>query len=337
MARANHTDNRIRLGLLGFGYWGPNLARVVSEIKDAVLAYIIDAKEENRQRAKARYPNAIVSGDIEIALKDPDVQGILIATPAKTHYELAKLSLEAGKDVFVEKPLALSYKEGQELVNLAKAKDRILMVGHLMLYHPAVLKMKEMLDKGELGSLFYLFFQRLSLGRVRSDENVLWSLAPHDISMLLFLCQETPSDIWARGGCFLQENIEDIVMVHIRFPSGVMADIQVSWLAPHKLRQVLLVGDKKMLIFDDVESFEKLKVYEHSIDANSFFLAPPFIPRYGDIHSPYLPQVEPLKEECLEFVRCIKTRQAPRTDGEEGLKVLQVLEAAQDSLKKGGF
>ncbi len=325
----------VQVALIGFGYWGPNIARSLSELLGVKLSYIIDVKEENRRKAQARYPQIIVGENADVLLSDPDVQGVFIVTPANTHYELAKKMLQGGKDVFVEKPLALSLKEGEELVKLAREKGRILMVGHLLLYHPAVLKMKEILGSGELGKLHYFFAQRLGLGRVRSDENVLWSLAPHDISVLLFLCEEMPSHVCAHGGCFLQDKIEDTVLLHIDFPSGLVGDIQVSWLAPHKIRKTLLVGEKKMLLFDDMEAFEKLKVYEHSIDIDIASFLPTFTPRYGNIWAPYLPPTEPLKAECEEFIRCIKTRKEPRSGGEKVLRVLSVLEAAQKSLQTG--
>jgi len=325
----------VKVALLGYGYWGPNLARCLNESWSAEFSYIIDLSEANRNKAKSRYPNALVSDDLNLPLGDPDLQGIFIATPAKTHYELAKLALSAGKDVFVEKPLALSLAEGEELVELARKNNRILMVGHLMLYHPAVERIKEMVKGGEIGNPYYFFSQRLNLGKVRSDENVLWSLAPHDISILLYIFDEMPSSARAHGGCFLQEKIEDIVFLHLDFPSGIMADIQVSWLAPHKIRKTLIVGERKMLIFDDVEPFEKLKVYEHSIDIKPNAIVSTFTPRYGNIHSPALPSTEPLRVECEEFIRCIQTRDKPQTDGEEGLKVLKVLESAQRSLETG--
>lgn len=325
----------VKVALIGFGYWGPNIARSLNELPETELAYIIDNNEENRRKAKERFPRTIVEGKVDVILNDENVKGVLIATPANTHYDLAKKVLQGGKDVFVEKPLALSLQEGEELLKLAKEKGRILMVGHLMLYHPGVTKAKELLKNGEIGSLRYFFAQRLSLGRVRRDENVLWSLAPHDISMLLFFTEEMPSFVCAHGGCFLQEKVEDIVLLHIDFPSGIVADIQVSWLAPHKIRKTLLVGDKKMLLFDDMESFEKLKIYEHSIDLNISLPLATFTPRYGNIHSPYVPPIEPLRAECEEFIRCIKTREEPKSSGKEGLMVLNVLEAAQKSLKKG--
>ena len=325
----------VKVALLGYGYWGPNLARCLNESRSAELSYIIDLNETNRDKARSRFPHTIVSDDWNLPLNDPELQGIVIATPAKTHYELAKSALSAGKDVFVEKPLALSLAEGEELVELAQKNERILMVGHLMLYHPAVERIKEMVKSGEIGNPYYFFSQRLNLGKVRSDENVLWSLAPHDISMLLYIFDEMPSSVCAHGGCFLQEKIEDIVFIHLDFPSGVMADIQVSWLAPHKIRRVLIVGEQKMLIFDDVEPFEKLKIYEHSIDIKANALVNTFTPRYGDIHSPALPPTEPLRAECEEFIRCIQTREKPKTDGEEGLMVLKVLESAQRSLETG--
>lgn len=325
----------VKVGLIGFGYWGPNIARSISELPEVELSYIIDTKKENREKAKSRFPTAIVGENEEILLNDPTIQGVFVATPANTHYYLAKKLLEAGKDIFVEKPLALSLEEGEELVKIAKERGRILMVGHLMLYHPAVMMVKKMIKEGEIGALRYFFSQRLSLGRVRTDENVLWSLAPHDISILLFLCEEMPSFVCAHGGSFLQGNVEDIVLVHLDFPSGVVADIQVSWLAPHKIRKILLVGENKMFLIDDVEAFEKLKVYEHSIDINSVPFLTTFTPRYGNIWAPYLPPVEPLKAECEEFLRCVTNREIPKTDGEEGLRVLRVLAAAQKSLETG--
>lgn len=324
-----------RVALVGYGYWGPNLARSLSEIQGVELSYIVDQSEENLKKAKAKFPQAKALSDISPALEDEEIAGVVISTPAKTHYELAKRCLEAGKDILVEKPLALSYAEGKELLNLTRETKRILMVGHLMLYHPAVEYMKNLMEQGEIGKPRYFFSQRLNLGRVRTDENAMWSLAPHDISVLLYFLDETPESICAHGGCFLQDNIEDIVLIHLRFPSGAMADIQVSWLAPHKIRRITLVGEKKMLVFDDVEPFEKLKIYEWTIDPSHGPSTSNFAPRYGPIYAPYIPSKEPLKAECEEFIRCIRTRGRPRSDVEEGLEVLKVLECAQRSLDSG--
>ncbi len=322
-----------KVALVGYGYWGPNLARSLSEIPGVEVSYIVDQSEANLNKAKARFPQARTLPDISPALEDKEVAGVVISTPAETHYELAKRCLEAKKDILVEKPLALSYAEGKKLLHMTRQTDRILMVGHLMLYHPTVEYMKNLLKKGEIGKPRYFFSQRLNLGRVRTDENAMWSLAPHDISVLLYFLDETPESICAHGGCFLQDNIEDIVLIHLRFPSGTIADIQVSWLAPHKIRRITLVGEKKMLVFDDVEPFEKLKVYEWTIAPSHGPSISNFAPRYGPIYAPYIPSKEPLKAECEEFIRCIKTRERPRTDVEEGLKVLKVLECAQRSLE----
>jgi predicted dehydrogenase len=255
-----------------------------------------------------------------------------------SHYPLARTLLEAGKDVFVEKPLALRADHAEELVRLARERQRILMVGHLLLHHPAVRHLKEMVKRGELGDLLYLYSQRVNLGKVRRDENALWSFAPHDLSVALHLLDAEPIDVAARGAAFVQPGIEDVVFLHLRFPGGTMAHVHVSWLDPHKLRKFTVVGTRKMVVFDDMEASEKIKIYDKGVDRGGQIVGygDALTVRSGDIVIPSVPLQEPLRIECLHFVECVRERKAPLSDGAGGLAVVRVLAAAQASLESGG-
>lgn len=326
------------IAVVGVGGWGRNLARNYFQIGEANLRYVCDLDEKKLEAALTQYPGVRITNDFDEMLKDPELDAVVIATTGPTHYRLAKKALLAEKDVYVEKPFVLEVPQAEELIELAESTGRILMVGHLLEYHPVVIKLKDMIESGELGDIYYIYSQRLNLGTVREDENALWNFAPHDISVILYLLGKEPVDISARGQSYLRDGVEDVVFVTLTFPDNSMANIQVSWLDPHKVRKLTIVGSNKMAVFDDLESNEKLKVYDKgaqlSSDYNTF--AEYIGLRFGDITIPYIQTGEPLRAECMHFLECIRDRTQPVSDGHDGLRVVRVLDAAQRSLKMNG-
>jgi UDP-2-acetamido-3-amino-2,3-dideoxy-glucuronate N-acetyltransferase len=296
------------------------------------LHTICDIDPVTIEKYRAQYPQVLLCSDYRQVLRDDQVKGVVIAAPAILHYPMARAALQAGKDVFVEKPLALKVEEGHELVGLAGERNCILMVGHLLEYHPAVLKLKEMVDKGELGKIDYIYSNRLNLGKLRTEENVLWSFAPHDIAVMLLLCGEQPCDVSAHGGYYLHRDIADVTMTTFSFRSGIRAHIFVSWLNPYKEQKLVVVGDKKMAVFNDTEPKDKLLVYDHEIE----WIDRKPVPHPGQAHAVELPATEPLRLECQDFIDSIRTRQKPRVDGRKGLQVLEVLTNCQRSLEENG-
>jgi UDP-2-acetamido-3-amino-2,3-dideoxy-glucuronate N-acetyltransferase len=319
-----------KIACIGAGYWGRNLVRNFNDL--GALAWLCELDPNRRSQLAAVYPTARFTDTVDHVLSDSAVDGVAIATPAETHGELARRALLAGKDVFVEKPLCLGIEEAQKLVALAAEKRRLLMVGHLLWYHPAVLRLKELVDEGELGRIQYIYSNRLNLGRFRHEENILWSFAPHDISVILGLVGEMPDAIDAQGGNYLHDRIADVTVSLLSFPSGVKAHIFVSWLHPFKEQKLVVVGDRKMAVFDDVERESKLRLYPHEINWKNH------IPIANRADAQVVPtdQGEPLRAECLHFLECIRTRRSPRTDSEEGLRVLTVLQRCQEALEKKG-
>jgi predicted dehydrogenase len=328
----------VRIAVVGAGAWGINHVRAMSRCQGAELVMVCDGAQVARERAHVIAPSARVEGDLNAALTASDVDAIVLATPAKDHAEQARMALNAGKHVLVEKPLAFDSADAHAVVSAAETHKRILMIGHLMLFHPAVEKLKSMIDKGELGRIYYIYALRVNLGRVRQDENALWSLAPHDVSMIEYLLSDEPESVSARGGIYLQSRIEDVVFVNLRFRSGVSAQIQVSWLDPRKERRLTIVGSQKMVEFDDVHPVEKLRVYDKGVDHPPAFTeyAQFLSIRNGDIHIPQVPMVEPLERECRHFIDCISQGKRPLTDGQSAMRVVRVLEAAQKSLESDG-
>ena len=316
--------------VVGTGYWGKNLVRNFYEL-DALYG-ICDLDERALKPFKEKYPEIATFMNFETLLRDPKVVAVVVSTPAATHYALVKEALIAGKDVFVEKPIALTYKEGAELVALAEENKRILMVGHILEYHPAVAKLKELIDANELGDIQYIYSNRLNLGKIRTEENILWSFAPHDISVILYLLNEMPEKVAAHGGNYLNPHIADVTISTMNFPSGAKAHIFVSWLHPYKEQKLVIVGSKKMMVFDDVNPQNKLIAYNHRID----WVGDLPVPRPEDALPVEIEKREPLKSECRHFLECIAGRKTPQTSGLKGLKVLQVLEACQESLKQNG-
>jgi predicted dehydrogenase len=332
------TSEKISIGVVGVGGWGKNLARNYSEMPGAHLKYLCDLDEKKLEVLNARCKPEFITTDFNDLLNDDDLQAVVIATTGPAHYQLCKQSLQAGKDVYVEKPFVLASDEARELIALAEDKKAVLMVGHLLEYHPVVEKLKEMIDAGELGDILYIYAQRLNLGTVRQDENALWNFAPHDISVIQYLLGEAPTDISARGQAYLQPGVEDVMFLAMNFNDKAMGHVHVSWLDPHKTRKITIVGSKRMAVFDDLEPSEKLKIYdkgaEISTDYDSY--AEYVGLRFGDITVPYIRVGEPLRVECEHFLSRIRDRQPPRSDGHDGLRVVEVLEAADRSLEQNG-
>lgn len=326
----------VRTAVVGCGYWGKNLVRNFASLSD--LRTCCDPSEEIRARIGREYPSVRMTARFEDVLSDPEIDGVVLATPAPMHADMAVAALESGKHVFVEKPLTLSVEDAVRIVEAAETANRIAMVGHLLEYHPAVDYLKTLIDIGDLGEVYYCYSQRLNLGRVRSDENALWSLAPHDISVLLYLIGEEPEEVTAQGQAFLQPGVEDVVFVTMRFGSGRVAHLHVSWLDPHKARRLTVVGSRKMVVFDDMEAREKIRIYDKGVDRRED--QPPNYHNYGELMSlregdmlvPRLPNREPLAIECSEFLRAVVSGKPPRSDALDGLRVVRVLERAQARL-----
>jgi len=328
----------VSVGVVGIGGWGKNLARNYSQIPEAYLKYVCDLDSTKLKAMQGQFRAEYTTTRFDDLIEDSELQAIVIATTGPTHFDLCKRSLLAGKDVYVEKPFVLSVAEAENLVALADERQRILMVGHLLEYHPVVRKLKDMIDSGELGKIRYIYSQRLNLGTVRQHENALWNFAPHDISVILYLLGLSPSDVSARGQSYLQEGIEDVVFLTMNFGGRAMGHVHVSWLDPHKTRKITIVGSKRMAVFDDLEPNEKLKIYDKGAEINTDYdtFAEYVGLRFGDITVPYIRVGEPLRIECDHFIRCVNERTTPLSDGHDGLKVVTVLEAASESLQLNG-
>lgn len=318
-----------RVAVIGNGYWGKNLVRTFHNLE--ALECVCDLRDESIMEAHHHYGVRTCSHFSE-AIGDPKVDALAIAAPAVLHYDIARQALIAGKDVYVEKPLALQAADGRELVEVAKRQGRLLMVGHILQYHPAVVALKGLIEAGELGRVQYIYSSRLNLGKLRTEENILWSFAPHDISAILYLLEEMPSRVMSNGGTYLNNSIVDTTLTTCEFKSGAKAHVFVSWLHPFKEQRLTVVGDRKMAVFDDLEPERKLVVYAHRIDWVN--RAP--VARKDEGHVVPLPSEEPLRMECEHFLECVRTRKEPRTDGAEGVRVLELLEACEKSLSDGG-
>ena len=316
--------NKKNIALIGAGYWGKNHLRNLKNI--GVLNCVLETSDKIAQQRKTDFPDVKFIKDDKEIINNPEIEGVVIAAPAELHYRLTKKYLLAGKDVLVEKPLALKVEEGEELVKIAKENNRILMVGHILQFHSAVIKLKEMVDSGELGQIRYIYSNRLNIGKLRTEENVLWSFAPHDISLILMLMDgEEPIKVQAHGGSYINKNVYDTTLTTLAFKNGVMSHVFVSWLHPFKEQKLVVVGSEKMVVFDDT-SKEKLFIYPHKIKWEKGKIP---VAEKMDFITLDLELKQPLEEELLHFVDCVKTRKTPKTDGEEGLMVLKILEEAQ--------
>ena len=326
-------DTTIRLGVAGLGYWGPNLARNFAAIPGCELVWCCDGAAGARARAASQFPGVAVTAELDDLLADPSLHAIVLATPVPTHAELAVRVLEAGKHCFVEKPLAVSVADAQRAVDAAAATGQTLMVGHLLEYHPGLRALKELADTGELGEqIFYIYGNRLNLGKLRADENALWSLGAHDVSVVLSLAGGAePVEVTAHGASYVREGVEDVVFCFVRFDSGLVAHLHLSWLDPHKERRFTVVGSKRMATFDDMAVERKLTVYDKGFDEDARTYGE-YITRSGGSFSPQIANVEPLRVECEHFITAVRQGTAPRSDGASGLRVVRVLESLQHSL-----
>ncbi|HWG08287.1 MAG TPA: Gfo/Idh/MocA family oxidoreductase [Solirubrobacteraceae bacterium] len=327
-------ERTVRVGVVGLGYWGPNIARNLAALEGCELRWLCDADEAARSRLAGTFPGARVTGELQDLLQDPELDAVVLATPVPTHAELAIAVVRAGKHCFVEKPLATNAADAEAAVEAAAAAGRVLMVGHLLEYHPAVKRLKQLIEADELGPLYYLYGNRLNLGVLRSDENALWSLGAHDVSVALHLIGEEPSECLAQGASYVRDGVEDVVFCFLRFPSGVVAHLHLSWLDPHKERRLTVVGARRMATFDDMLVERKVSVYDKGFDEDTRSWGE-YITRSGDVFSPRIANAEPLRLECEHFLECVRSGRRPRSDGHSGLRVVRVLERLQRSLELG--
>jgi predicted dehydrogenase len=328
--------SRLKLGVIGAGVWGRNHVRTAAGLADAELAAVCDTREQVRQTVARQYPATFVTDDADALLQRVDA--VIIASPAKTHAEFAQRAIAAGKPCLVEKPFALRVADAEAVAQAADAGDVPVLVGHLLVFHPAVDALRALVAAGELGRVLYMYGLRVNLGQVRADENALWSFGPHDVSVALHLLGEAPVRVTAQGSSYLQPGVEDVVFLHMEFASGTMAHVQLSWLDPHKERKLTVVGDRKMVVFDDMEPREKLRIYDKGVTRPPDYASwgESLAIREGDIFIPKIPNVEPLGAELAHFVRVARRAEAPRAGAADGVRVVRVLEAATRSLASGG-
>lgn len=329
----------LNIAIVGCGYWGPNLIRNFNSLPDCKVRWVCDTDVDRLAHMKMLYPNVETTLKFDQVVKDVDIRAVAIATPVHSHHKLAKKSLQAGKHTFIEKPMARSVAECEELVELAEEKKLTLMVGHTFVYSSVVRKVKEIVDSGELGEIMYISSRRLNLGLFQKDINVVWDLAPHDISIILYILNEAPVSVNCQRKSHVHPKVEDVANMTLNFVNGSLVTIQSSWLDPNKVRETTFVGQKGMLVYDDLQTTEKLKIYDKRIEIPPHydtFADFHYSYHYGNMYSPYVEQVEPLKTECQHFLDCIKYSAKPETNGTEGLKVVQILEAATKSLKNAG-
>ena len=324
------------IAVVGMGNWGMNLVRVYNQLESLYIGCDSDLNKINF--ARNHYHNVKFTDSFSEILNDRKVDGIVISTPSPTHYELARKAMLADKAVYIEKPMTLDSGEAEDLVALAENKRLPLMVGHLLRYHPAVHKIKELIEKNELGDIYYIYSQRTNLGTIRKDENALWSFAPHDISVILYLLGNEIDTVSARGGAYLQKDVEDVVFLNIQYKDKTMANLQLSWLDPYKERKFTIVGSKKMVTFDDMQHTEKIRICDKGVHKEPGYVSygDSLTLRFGDINIPKIDITEPLKLECQHFLECIDKNKEPDTSGRDGVKVVKILEKAQTSMQQNG-
>lgn len=329
----------INVAVIGCGYWGPNLIRNFSQIQESTVGMACDLNADRLASVKASYPSIEVTQDYMEVLSSGDVEAVAIATPVSTHYDLAKDALLHDKHVLVEKPFTASSAEAEDLIELAAKRERTLMVGHTFEYNPAVMKVEELLTRREIGDIYYIHSSRVNLGLHQFDINVIWDLAPHDLSMILYWLGMEPLALSVKGTSYIQDGIADVAFITLAFPRDILAHLHVSWLAPSKLRRTTIVGSDKMLVYDDLEPVEKVKVYDRGVvalEGSESLMELQRTYRIGDVFSPHIDTIEPLRTECQHFLECIRGQETPRSDGYSGLRVVKLLEAADRSLRNGG-
>ncbi|MBN2009069.1 Gfo/Idh/MocA family oxidoreductase [candidate division KSB1 bacterium] len=330
---------KLDIAVIGCGYWGPNLVRNFYQLSDCAMKYCCDLCEDKLKRMASLFPSITPVNRLEDIITNAEIQAVAIATPVYSHYKIARACLEQDKHVLIEKPMASSTEECLELIALANQRKRVLMVGHTFEYTAAVNKAKEIVASGELGEIYYISCVRVNLGLFQPDINVVWDLAPHDISIISYILNQDPVSVGGQGKAHYNKNIEDVAIISLNYPNGTIAFIHNSWLDPDKIRKITIVGSKKMLVYDDINPNEKLKIYDKGVETPPYYdtyAEFQFSYRYGDIHTPHINNYEPLRKECEHFVECIRDNKRPRSDGYSGLRVVSILEAANRSLRNGG-
>lgn len=329
----------LNVGVVGCGFWGPNLIRNFKSLPECRLALVCDLNPDRLAHMRNLYPEVATTNNFEDLVCCPDLDAVAIATPVWLHFDLARKSLLAGKHVLIEKPMASSVAQCEELIHLASSKNLTLMVGHTFIYAPAVRKIKQIVDSGDIGEVYYIGSRRLNMGLFQKDINVAWDLAPHDLSIILYVLQENPISVNCQGKAHVMPKIEDVTSMVLNFPNGSFATIWSSWLDPNKVREMVIVGSKKMIVYDDIEPLEKIKIYDKRVETPphyNTFAEFQYSYHYGDMYSPYIKHEEPLKLECQHFLECIRNGSTPLTSGVAGLHVIQILEASSASLRMGG-
>ena len=332
-------NRKIVIAVVGCGYWGPNLIRNFHSLSDCEVKWVCDRDPKRLAHMIILYPSVATTKEVERIVEDEEVDAVVVATPVHLHYDLAKKSLEAGKHTFVEKPMTQTSEQGNELVMIAAKKKLTLMVGHTFIYSAPVRRIKEIILDGDIGEVQYIGSRRLNLGLFQKDINVAWDLAPHDISIILYLLGRAPVSVNCQGKAHIHKGIEDVTNMSLNFENGGFATIQSSWLDPNKVREMIIVGSKRMIVYNDNEPLEKIKIYDKRVETPPHydtFAEFHYSYHYGDMYAPYIKQVEPLKVECQHFLDCIRTGKIPETSGLDGLRVIQILEASSLSLKTGG-
>jgi predicted dehydrogenase len=332
-------QKKINIAVVGCGYWGPNLIRNFSALPECHVRYVCDKDEKRLAHMKLLYPSSETTKDFDKTVGDKEVDAVVVATPVHLHYELAKRALQAGKHALVEKPMTQTAEHGNELVQLAAKKKLTLMVGHTFIYSAPVRRIREIVQSGDIGEIQYISSRRLNLGLFQKDINVAWDLAPHDISIILYLLGRPPVSVNCQGKAHVNKDIEDVTNMSLNFDNGGFATIHSSWLDPNKVREMVIVGSKRMIVYDDNQPLEKIKIYDKRVETPPHydtFAEFQYSYHYGDMYAPYIKQVEPLKVECQQFLECIRTGKKPETSGLDGLRVIQILEASSRSLKSGG-
>ncbi len=332
-------QDKINIGVAGCGYWGPNLIRNLSALPGCRVRYACDPDETRLHHMRELYPSLETGSDFDRLVGDDEVDAVVIATPVHLHYELAKKALEAGKHSFVEKPMTQTAVQANELIEIAAEKKLTLMVGHTFIYSAPVRRIKEIVSSGDIGEIQYISSRRLNLGLFQKDINVAWDLAPHDISIILYLLGKPPLSVNCQGKAHIHRDIEDVTNMSLNFENGGFATVHSSWLDPNKVREMVIVGSKRMILYDDNQPLEKIKIYDKRVEAPPHydtFAEFHYSYHYGDMYAPYIKQMEPLKVECQHFLDCIKMGKTPETSGLDGLRVIQILEASSQSLKRGG-
>jgi predicted dehydrogenase len=328
----------INVGVVGCGYWGPNLARNFHSTNNAKLSLVCDASEARLKHMKNLYPAIETTTDLQHAVNGSGLDAVVIATPVRFHYEMAKTALEAGKHTFIEKPMASSVAECQSLVDIARKNGLVLMIGHTFLYSPTVRKIKQIIDQGDIGDILYVCSRRLNLGLFQKDINVAWDLAPHDLSIILYIMGDVPETVSCSGMAHVTKDIEDVIVMNLGFSEKRCAIVHNSWLDPRKVREMTIVGTKRMIVYDDVATHEKIKIFDARVETPPHydtFAEFHYAYHYGDTYAPYVKQEEPLKIECQHFIDCIREGREPLTSGRHGMELVRILEASKESLAAG--